>query len=127
MKNKKKQGDPRKTPRSPWGLPPREKENPPERNKYQEQKEDKKTLEENRQEAHRQMMEFLFRPMPEGMLSHLVMLRQRPFPGSLEYANTGQNFTRRSRTKLPDEKPTITKSLTTRQVLERWRTNTTGL
>jgi hypothetical protein len=125
MKNKKKQGDPRKTPRSPWGLPPRE--NLPEKNKYQEQKEDKKTLEESRKAAHLQIQEFLFRPHPPGMLHHLVMVRKRPFPGSLEYGNTGQEYTLRSRTKLPDEKPTITKSLTTRQVLERWRTNTTGL
>jgi hypothetical protein len=97
MKKNKKQGDPQRTPRSPWGLPKPEK-NPAEG--YREKRSQQEKSQEEKEKNFQQVNSFLRNPLPEGMLNHLEELRQRPFPGRLRPGNTGQTSLQKPKLKL---------------------------
>ena len=100
--NRKKQGDPgRRSPRSPWGLPkPAEKEKVKVKVKEKVVKNQPENLKERERQQTRLGNQFSMRPLPEGMKELLVEVRQRPFPGSPPYANTGKPSRRKYNKKL---------------------------
>jgi hypothetical protein len=82
-KSKKKQGDPQRSPRSPWGLPkPAKKPKPKQLSAM--------SLEKRLNQQVKSMNRYLLMPLPKGMLSLLEEIRQRPFPGHRQPVNIGE-------------------------------------
>jgi hypothetical protein len=102
LPKKKKQGDPRKTPRSPWGIPGKN----PERNLETTMT---YLTEKNLREI-ATISQFLSLPMSPEMRSHLKLLKRDKITlnlrslGNRLFANTGQNSPMTSKQKLCVEK-----------------------
>jgi hypothetical protein len=102
-KSKKKQGDPQRSPRSPWGLPK------PARKPGSGRPKNPKPLNSDKLMQQKTLLgnRFLLRPLPQGMLSLLEEIRQRPFPGHRQPANIGQESPRKPKQRLLNGKGTL--------------------
>jgi len=96
MMNKKKQGDPKRVPRSPWGLPGRrDNHKPSEEEPLLPRSPGKKVNQPERklQQLTRLVNSFLLLPRPEGMKELQQEMRsQRQYLGSPEFVNIGRSY-----------------------------------
>jgi len=93
--NKKKQGDPKRVPRSPWGLPGRrDNHKPSEEEPLLPRNPGKKVSppEKKLRQLTRLANSFLLLPRPEGMKELLEEMSQRRYPGNQQYVNIGPSY-----------------------------------
>ena len=104
-KSKKKQGDPQRSPRSPWGLPKPK----PARKPGSGRPKNPKPLNQDKVMQQKTLLgnRYLLRPLPQGMLSLLEEIRQRPFPGHRQPVNIGQDSPQKQKLKLTNERGTL--------------------
>jgi hypothetical protein len=124
MDKKKKQGDPQRTPRSPWGIPPREQPPKGKEQGYQEKRSQQEKSREEKEKDFQRANSFLRNPHPKGMLNHLEEIRQRPFPGRLRPVNIGQESLQKPKQRFSGVNGISSKDFSKPQDTNGWLKNT---